>query len=65
MKKTDKKTAARKDDVVDPELHAKFEALTLAIEDGSLRKEIEATLDPEWVKKYGDAAWQAAMDIFG
>ena len=63
-KKTDKKTAARKDVAVDPELHAKVEALIVAIEDGSFRREVEATLDPEWVKKYGDAAWAALLDTY-
>ena len=36
-----------------------------AIEDGSLRAEIDATIDPEWNAKYGDNAWDAALMCIG
>ena len=64
MKKTDKKTAARKDESPQIITDEQVEALILAIEDGSFRREVEATLDPEWVKKYGDAAWAALLDTY-
>jgi N-acyl-D-aspartate/D-glutamate deacylase len=41
---------------------AEFDA---AIEDGSLRAEVDATIDPEWNAKYGDASWDAALMCFG
>jgi hypothetical protein len=31
----------------------------------ALRQQAEATLDPEWVKQYGDAAWAAALVLIG
>ena len=38
----------------------------LAVNDlPATRKEIEAKLDPEWVAKYGDAAWAAALALIG
>jgi hypothetical protein len=36
-----------------------------AIEDGSLRAKIDATIDPEWNAKYGDNAWETALVLFG
>jgi len=45
---------------------AEFDA---AIEDGSLRAEIDAKVDaelgPKWNAKYGDASWEAAMIVSG
>jgi len=41
---------------------AEFDA---AVEDGSLREEIEATIDPERNAKYGDKAWYTALVLFG
>ena len=45
---------------------AEFDA---AIEDGSLRAEIDAKVDaelgPEWNAKYGDASWNAALMQLG
>ena len=31
----------------------------------ALRQQVDATLDPEWVTTYGDAAWHAALAIIG
>lgn len=31
----------------------------------ALRQEIEADLDPEWVKEFGDASWKAALTVMG
>lgn len=31
----------------------------------ALRKEVESTLDPEWVAQYGEDAWQAALAQLG
>lgn len=30
-----------------------------------VRKEVESEQGPEWVKKHGDASWQAAMAVVG
>jgi hypothetical protein len=36
-----------------------------AVDDGSLRAEIDATIDPEWNAKYGDAAWETSLLLLG
>jgi hypothetical protein len=36
-----------------------------SVKDGSLRAEMEADLDPEWVAKYGDASWDAFLVVSG
>ena len=36
-----------------------------AVEDGSLRAEIDATIEPEWNAKYADNSWDAALVCFG
>jgi hypothetical protein len=30
-----------------------------------IRRERDAKLDPEWIKKYGHASWHAAMAVIG
>ncbi len=42
-----------------------FNRLLASIEDGSLRAEIDAKMDPEWNAKYGDAAWDNALILIG
>ena len=64
LMKLTNETAARKDEPPEIITTAQVDAVIAAVEDGSLRKEIEATLDPEWVRKYGDAAWQAVLDTY-
>ena len=36
-----------------------------AVEDGSLRAEMEKGEDPEWQARYGDASWDAALICIG
>jgi len=36
-----------------------------AVEDGSLRAEMEKGVDTEWLARYGDASWDAALMCFG
>jgi hypothetical protein len=36
-----------------------------AVEDGSLRAEMDAEMDPEWVARYGDASWDAMLVVSG
>ena len=47
------------------ELEAWRIAFVASIEDGSLRAEQDSKLDPEWLAKYGDASWDAAMVVGG
>jgi len=35
------------------------------IEDGSLRAEMDAQIDPAWLAKYGDSSWAAALAVIG
>jgi hypothetical protein len=30
-----------------------------------LRRQIDATLDPEWLAKYGEQSWRAALTVLG
>ena len=36
-----------------------------AVEDGSLRAEMEKGEDTEWLARYGDNAWETALVLFG
>jgi hypothetical protein len=36
-----------------------------SVEDGSLRAEMDAKMDPEWVARYGDASWDAMLVVSG
>ena len=67
MRKIDLRTAT------DEEYAAWGAEFDAAIEDGSLRAEIEAEIDaeggpesdPEWKAKYGDDAWDTALIVSG
>jgi hypothetical protein len=49
--------------------HEEFDAwlaeFIAAVEDGSLRAEMEKGEDPEWLARYGDASWDAALMCIG
>ena len=51
------------------EFAAWLDEYVAAVEDGSLRAEIDAKVDaelgPEWNAKYGDASWEAALTCIG
>jgi len=52
-------------DMTDEELDAWTAEFVASVEDGSLRAETEIGLDPEWLAKYGDASWAAALAVVG
>lgn len=51
--------------MTDAEIDAHVAEFVRSIEDGSLRRECEARVDPDWLATYGDAAWRAALAQMG
>jgi hypothetical protein len=52
-------------DMTKAEGKAAVDAFSKSLRDGTFRAEAEAKLDPEWVAKYSDQAWRAALVQLG
>jgi hypothetical protein len=57
-------TTFRDNPATDRDLFGELDRVA-ALEDGSLRAEMEKGEDPEWLAKYGDNAWDTALVLFG
>jgi hypothetical protein len=59
MRTIDARTATRE------EFDAWITEFLAAVDDGSMRAEHDAKVDPEWNAKYGDAAWETSLLLLG